>query len=338
MDQRDIFVSVILLTNNSQDVIEDVLRLMDAELQKMFTNHEIVLMDRLSVDGTVTIVTRLLNELPRIRFLELTSTVSDEMAWAAGMENAIGDILVFFSLRTDPIEVIAQGVDRCVKGSDTVVGVSMNCRPKWYPVLGRCFRLLFGKLIGYEVPLFATSLRVLSRRAVNAILSERHFHHNLFARIARLSLASEIFEYNSICRGTVEAHETFTQACQRAISVIVFSSTKPLRLMSFLGLVGSSFSACISSYSLLVSVLKEKVVEGWTTTVLFLSLQFFLVFLILAFHGEYIARLIEETADHKDYNVLFERHSSVMVHEERLNVCYESERSDTPSVQTGRDR
>jgi polyisoprenyl-phosphate glycosyltransferase len=338
MDRRDVFVSVLLVASNCNDVIEDVLRLLRDELEKKFTNHEIVLIDMCSVDGTVETVTTLLNELPRIRLVELTSTVPDEMAWAAGMENAIGDIVVFFSLKTDPIELLAQGVDLCIKGIDIVVGVSTDCRPKWYPVLGRCFRLLFGQLIGYQVPLFATCFRVLSRRSVNSILSEKHFHHNLFARIARLRLASQLLEYRSICRGNEEAPETFTQACERAISVITFSSTKPLRLMSFLGLIGSSLSACISSYSILVNVLKDKVVEGWTTTVVFLSVQFFLVFLILAFHGEYIARLIEETADHKDYNVLFEKHSSVMVHEDRLNVSYESVRSDISRVQTGRDR
>jgi glycosyltransferase involved in cell wall biosynthesis len=339
MERRDVFVSVIVVTRDCNDVIEDGLLLLSHELEKAFTNHEILVIDTCSKDGTRETITGLLQKIPRVRLIGLTRTLSSEMALAAGMENAIGDVVVFFSLRNDPVDLIARGVHLCLSGNDVVVGVSKSCKPVWYPLFARCFRFLVGPMIEYQIPVFATDFRVMSRRTVNSILSEKHFHHNLFARISRLNLQATTMDYVFTRRGRVEeSPESFISAFQRAVSVVVFSSTKPLRLMSLLGMAGSGLSACISGYSLLLNVFKQHVVEGWTTMVLFLSVQLFLVFLILAFIGEYVARIIEETADHKDYSVLFEKHSSVMIDEERLNVYHVSTREDVSLVQTGRDR
>ena len=338
MERRDVFVSLVVVARDCLDVLDEVIGSLSLELENKFTNHEILVIDRRSTDGTVARMSELLTELPRIRLIELCSDVGEDMAWAAGLENAIGDLIVFFSMRNDPFDLISSSVDLCLKGSDVVVGVSSDNRPKWYPILGRCFRIVFGRVIGYQVPLFATHFRVLSRRAVNSVLSEKHFHHNVFSRIARLSMSSAVMKYHRVFRGVINERETFSEAFERGISVVTFSSTKPLRMMSLLGLLGSGLSTCISFYSIVMSLLKEKVVEGWTTTIVFLSVQFFLVFLILAFHGEYIARLIEETAEHRDYGVLFEKHSSVMVDEARLNVFEQSESNVMSNVQSGRDR
>lgn len=61
-------------------------------------------------------------------------------------------------------------------------------------------------------------------------------------------------------------------------------------------------------------------------------------FLILSLFGEYLARLLEDRADVRAYNVIYERHSSVMLDMDRLNVSQNSEADEINLVQTGRDR
>jgi ABC-type dipeptide/oligopeptide/nickel transport system permease subunit len=101
---------------------------------------------------------------------------------------------------------------------------------------------------------------------------------------------------------------------------MVFNSTKPLRWISGLGVLGSMMAFSFSLYSLVIHYFKETVIEGWTTMVLFTSLLFMIMFIILAFLGEYLSRLLDDRNEQSDYTVSFEKNSSVMLNEKRENV------------------
>ena len=105
---------------------------------------------------------------------------------------------------------------------------------------------------------------------------------------------------------------------------MVFNSTKPLRWMSLLSIAGSILAMFFSIYSLLVHLINDTVASGWTTTILFMSMLFAILFTMLSFFGEYLARLLNDRSDHKDYNVVYEQNSSVMLNEERSNVLFTS--------------
>ena len=108
--------------------------------------------------------------------------------------------------------------------------------------------------------------------------------------------------------------------------------------MNVLGLFSSFISFLFALYSVVVHLFKRNVVEGWTTQILFTSIQFFFLFLILAFLGEYILRLLSNQNNTSSYNVVLEKHSSVMLDLSRLNVISESTASEVNLTQTGRDR
>jgi hypothetical protein len=109
---------------------------------------------------------------------------------------------------------------------------------------------------------------------------------------------------------------------------MVFNSTKPLRWMSFLGIMGSILAMVFSIYSLLVHLINDTVASGWTTTILFM----------LSFFGEYLARLLNDRSEHKDYNVVYEQNSSVMLNEDRSNVLFTSVNNEVNKSQTGRNK
>lgn len=71
---------------------------------------------------------------------------------------------------------------------------------------------------------------------------------------------------------------------------------------------------------------------------LFMSIQFFFLFIIISFIGEYLARLLTDRNETATYSVMFEKHSSVMLDTEKLNIREKSEADQIINVQTGRDR
>jgi polyisoprenyl-phosphate glycosyltransferase len=93
-----------------------------------------------------------------------------------------------------------------------------------------------------------------------------------------------------------------------------------------------------SIYSLLVHLINDTVASGWTTTILFMSMLFAILFTMLSFFGEYLSRLLNDRSEHKDYNVVYEKNSSVMLNENRSNVLFNSVNDEINKSQTGRNK
>lgn len=78
---------------------------------------------------------------------------------------------------------------------------------------------------------------------------------------------------------------SITYGFRNLVRLMVFNSSRPLRWMSIVGTVGSLSALLFAVYSILVNLINGHVVEGWTTTVLFMSTLFMLQFIMLAFFG-----------------------------------------------------
>jgi hypothetical protein len=84
-----------------------------------------------------------------------------------------------------------------------------------------------------------------------------------------------------------------------------------LRFASLLGLVASAANVVYLFYILVVSLIKQRIAEGWITTSLTHTTMFLMLFLILSILSEYIARILDETKEQPLYFVEFETNSTV---------------------------
>lgn len=315
-DKTENFVSVVTALHNHADMLASYLAALHQHLQENFTDFEILLVDSRSTDTTRSQINKLLQKIPSVRFLELTSNVDKEVALAAGMENAIGDFIVLHNIDEDPTECIFDLVQQCCNNSDIVIGVAPQRQSMGYKLI-RPFTQWVLHSIGYTIPKNATGLRCLSRRAVNTVTQTGRFHHQFYVRINNSGYDFSIYNYQQLPGTSVR---DLRQGIRQGVNLLVFNSTKPLRWMSGLGLFGSLLAFIIAAYSILVRLFKDDVIEGWTTLVLFTSMLFGILFIILAFLGEYLGRLLDDRSEHKDYAIGFELTSSVMLEEQRRNV------------------
>jgi len=70
--------------------------------------------------------------------------------------------------------------------------------------------------------------------------------------------------------------------------------------------------------------MKDNVTEGWTSMVFFSSFLFMILFIILAFFGEYMARLLNENKNQNSYYISSEETSTVILETDRFNVLHQS--------------
>lgn len=331
------FVSVVLNTYDLSDALTIKLRQIQELLDVNYSDYEILVISKGPYRDVPrqSAVEQILKAIPSIRFLQLSGYVHDDVVWAAGVENAIGDFVVLYDHLTDPVDVIPRVVEECKAGYDVVVGISNLPLPCTYRFLrDTASRIL--RAIDYHIPKNSTGLRCLSRRAVNAVTDTGRFHHQFYLRIQKTGYQVSEVVYGPISDNHVK--KSIVYGFRNLVRLMVFNSSRPLRWMSVVGTVGSLSALLFAIYSIVANLINGHVVEGWTTTILFMSVLFMLQFIMLAFFGEYLSRLLDDRSEQAAYSVVFEKNSAVMVNQDRVNVLNDATAEESNLVQTGRDR
>ena len=313
----DTFVSIVTIVDNSESLLDNYICNLHSLLSENFVDYEIILIDQNSSDKSQEIIEKHLYEVPCIRNILLSTKIHYDVALAAGLENAIGDFVVLHSIKHDPVDCVLDIVKKGLSGFDIVIGRSKKNMSIGYKAV-RPFIQWVLKYIGYDLPKNATDLRCLSRRAVNAVTQTGRFHHQLYVRINKTGYPFIEYKYKQLSQRYKT--RSLLGAIKQALRLLVFNSTKPLRWMSGLGIIGSLLAFIFALYSVLIRFFKDNVIEGWTTMILFTSLLFMILFIILAFLGEYLGRLLDDRSEQNDYTVVYEKNSSVMLDESRANV------------------
>jgi len=323
----DCFVSVIAPLSNDEEIVEAFVRETAAVLREHYTNHEIVLVDDGSTDGTVARVTALLEQINCIRLIRCSRSFGTEVAISAGLDSVIGDFVVVMLPDSDPPQLIPRMVELSRSDSRTVVGVRIRREPEplWSRLGAGFFYAYCNKHLRLNVPENSTYFRVLSRQAVNAITQIKDRMRFLRIFSADVGFPGEQFPYEPTSRRAVRRPRRLIDAVRLGVGIIVSNSTHPLRIVSWLGLALSGMNLAYIVYVLLIYLFKKKVAEGWATLSLQNAVMFFCLFLFFTVLCEYVGRIIGELRTRPLYYTLEERNSSVIIADEaRRNVTTES--------------
>lgn len=325
MNRVDIFVSAIVPADGGGDSLLPGLRKLAQVMKENFASYEILVVDDGSADGTVASLGRLLGELECLRVIRLSKKHGWELAVSAGLDSVIGDFIAILDPRVDPVELIPGLVLRSRQGEDILTGVPEgreNLRPKG--LARRLFHWYLAKYADLEFLPNATGFQVLSRQAVNAIVRYRDKNRRIRLLPAMTGYENAPFYYTPLI--PLKRHGA---SLQDAIEIIVGNTVHPLRIVSRAGLVICLFNLVYLAYIVAIYLFKRDVMEGWTTTSLFNVTMFFFLFLFLSILGEYIGKLLQESADRPPYIVMEERNSSVLIGDGLgTNVLHESERTE----------
>jgi hypothetical protein len=320
--KSDSFVSLILNANNFTGSVKDYLCSCYRYLNERYTDYEIVIIENGQLGTNIAGWDQLLTEIPSIRVISVAFEINEEKVLIVGLENAIGDYVISLDQRGDPLELISSSIAECVNDIDVVTGVDASPNNT---LAYRMVRPFFSKIlkgIGYNLPKNSTNFFCLTRQAINVVTKAKNSHQQLYLRISQSGLGSRSISYKSI-RPTPK--KSILNSISELFKVLVFNSIKPLRVMTGAGILGSLLAFLIAVYSFVMRIISDDVVTGWTSLVMIISLMFFLLFIILSFLGEYMARLLEQQSNHESYWVTSERNSSVMLEETRYNVSDISE-------------
>ncbi|QNO37051.1 glycosyltransferase [Protaetiibacter sp. SSC-01] len=317
----DVFVSVVAVLDPTLRGGGDFVRRVHAELSTRYANYEVILVDNGAEPGELVQLRELLATVPCIRILRLSRPTTIDTAIFAGIESAVGDYVVVMSPAHDPVETIPEIVKLGREGNDIIQGVSTL--PIDSNFIGRMGRRLFywynRRYLGVDIPLQATYLTGLTRRAVNSLTASQRSHRYLRHLIRFIGFRLTEYSYTPI-EGP-SRRRTFKAGYMEAIEMVSSYSTHPLRVVTIVGVLGGLFNLLYAVYVIVVRLVADRVAEGWTTTSLQLSLMFFVISVIIAVQAEYLGRILTETRREPSYFVMEELESETLIADlERRNV------------------
>src|SRR5262249_34304315 len=229
--------------------------------QQLPAEHEILIVDDGSADGTWSAVATLAKSDPRIRGVRLSRNFGKEAAIAAGLERARGDAAIVMDCDLQhPPELLGEMIGIWQRGEADVVEAFKRTRG---PLASRMFYALFERLSGIDL-LGASDFKLLDRRVVNTYNTLRE--RNVFFRglTAWLGFRRAAVHFDVPARGDGQSRWTRVKLIALAVTAILAFSPIPLFIVLGLAAVFFVFSVLLGAWALYLWAIGHAV-SGFTT-------------------------------------------------------------------------
>lgn len=258
----------------------------------------IVLVDDGSKDRTWQCIAELHAKDHRFEGVKLAHNVGHMNALWAGMTLASEKCDCMISIDADlqdDINAMYGFLEEYKKGADVVTGVRSS--RKTDTAFKRNTAQMFYKLmnrLGVEMVYNAADYRLLSKRALDALLSFGEVNMFLRGMVPMLGFKTAKVEYERGVRVAGESKYPLKKMIAFAIEGITSLSNRPIRYVTLLGIVCVLLSVAMGAY-VLWSLFSGHSVAGWASIMMSIWLLGGLQLVALGMIGEYIGKIYMET-------------------------------------------
>lgn len=298
------FVSAIVYCCNDSQRIGNFIRNLDSTLSANFLKYEIVVVNDASTDNSIQIVADHARSIDNgekehtITILNMSFCQGLEASMNAGLNLTIGDFVFEFDSVNDDYDwsVLMEVYHHALTGFD-IVSAKSGQKSR---MTSRFYYYLFNRYAHIQHAIGTESFRILSRRAINRIHSITQSIPYRKAAYANCGLAIDTITYQPIQKiKKKEYNDSETVALE---SLLLFTDV-PFRATMVLAVMMFILSLSVGLYALIYWFLRNPV-EGWTTTIFFMSFGFSGLFIILSMVIRYMQTLVRLNFRKKDF--LFE--------------------------------
>lgn len=298
------FVSAVVYCCNDAYGIANFIKGLDAVLFSNFLKYEIIVVNDASSDNSYNLVREYAHQVNKdgiehtITLLNMSYRQGLEASMNAGTNLAIGDfVFEFDSVCNDfDMNLLMEVYFHSLKGYDIVSAKSAG-KGRW---MSRRYYHIFNKYAQLQHAIGTETFRVISRRAINRIHSITQNIPYRKAAYANSGLAVDTIIYQPI--RSIKKRRS-SDSSKVAIESLLLYTDVPFRATIILALFMFFVSMSVGIYAVIYRLLSNPV-EGWTTTIFFMSFGFSGLFAILAMIIRYMQTLVRLNFRKKEY--LFE--------------------------------
>ena len=288
------FISIIIPVFNGERFLSSCLKSL---ADQTYESYEIIVVDDGSPDNAWEVIKKLSEQYKNVAGIRLSRNFGQHLAITAGIAHTTGDyVLIMDGDLQDLPEDIPLLLNKMKEGYDVVYGIKEKKNESAYRnFLSKSFIKVMKALSDYDMSYNTCMFRVISKRVVNEIRKFNEREPSITAMISLIGFPSAEVMVQSGTRFAGETNYSLLRQINFAISFLLSFSTKPLRIISFVGLCISVLSMLYFIFVIIQAIFFSVPVTGWPTLVTIVCFLGGMTLLAQGITGEYIARIFMET-------------------------------------------
>jgi dolichol-phosphate mannosyltransferase len=267
-------------------------------------NYELIFVNDGSKDKTPEILKDLALSDSNVKVINFSRNFGHQAAVTAGIEASSGAAVVIIDADLqDPPELIPEMVALWRQDYDVVYAKRKKREGEtWFKLItAKYFYKLLDSMSDIDIPKDTGDFRLIDRKVASAFLELKEKNRFIRGMVAWLGFKQTAVEYVRNERFAGETKYPLKKMIKFAKDGIIGFSTKPLKVITTIGLFSVLLSFVVLVYSLCVKFFGGYVERGWTSIITAITFFGGIQILSLGVVGEYIARIYDETKNRPLY-------------------------------------
>lgn len=266
-------------------------------LPEVTPDFEVILVDDGSSDDTLAQLRATALHDPRFRYVAFSRNFGKESAMLAGMSEAVGDaVAIIDSDLQHPPELLKRMLPLLEQGYDQVVAKRTRAGDAVARTLAsRAYYRLVNHLMDVQLEDGVGDFRVLSRRAVNALLSLREYNRFSKGLFSWIGFDTVTVDYENVLREVGESKWGLGRLLNYGIDGVISFNSKPLRSAIHFGLVMSGLALLYALWIVVQALVGGVSSPGYVTIICAIVGFGGLQMIMLGVVGEYLGRIYLES-------------------------------------------
>ncbi|MCW6529747.1 MULTISPECIES: glycosyltransferase family 2 protein [Sphingomonas] len=261
-------------------------------------DHEIVLINDGSRDDSWRIMQQLAAADPRVVAINLSRNHGHQLALTAGLDLCCGEqILILDADLQDPPELLGEMREVMAREEADVVYAVRRKREGetlFKKATASAFYRVLDRVTDTPIPLDTGDFRLMTRRALDAFLSLPEQARFIRGMVAWVGFRQVPFPYDRAERHAGETNYPLSKMLRLAFDAVTGFSTAPLRFASHASVALAGASLLLLFY-IAWGYFRGSPVQGWTSTMLVVTVLSAVQMFVLGMIGEYLGRLYIES-------------------------------------------
>jgi len=293
-------LSVVVPAYNEQEVLPEFHRRLVAALDGIDLSWEVVYVNDGSRDTTLAVMLGLQAQDPRAAVVNLSRNFGKEIALTAGLDHARGTeaVVVIDADLQDPPEVIPDLIAGWREGFDVVYAQRTTREGEsWLKKATAAGFYRFMQRIGGKVqlPPDTGDFRLLSRRALDALLKLREQHRFMKGLFAWIGFPAKAVRYDRAPRAAGTTKWNYWKLWNFSLEGITSFTVAPLKVATYVGLLTAIGAVLFLAQLVMRTILYGNPVAGYPSLLAVVLFLGGMQMMMLGIIGEYLGRIFNET-------------------------------------------
>jgi glycosyltransferase involved in cell wall biosynthesis len=267
-------------------------------MQDIQRSYEIIFVNDGSTDDTLNVLLKAKSKNSQIRILNLSRNFGKEAALTAGLEHAMGEVVIPIDADLQhPPEIIIEFIKKWEDGFDVVVGKRTVRTGEGVikKLTAKYFYKFHNQISDVEIPYNVGDFRLMSRKVIEALKrlpENQRFMKGLFAWVG---FNTAVVEYEQAPRAAGKTSYNGWKLWDFALDGITSFSTLPLRIWMYIGFLISFLSFLYGSAIVINTLILGVDTPGYASMITVILFLGGIQLIGIGILGEYIGRIYKET-------------------------------------------